>query len=109
MKSEIVESSIEEKNNDGAVEINALSQLIQSVVQPLSDSQSTAAKEATKQTKIIVENKLKMFWGVCGLIVLIILLSALALFLDKSEITQNIIIAIVSFLGGLGFGKQLNN
>ena len=91
------------------VEISAVSEIIRGAVEPFAESQKVAAIEGTNQTKIIVGAKLKMFWGVCYLVTLILILAGLALYLDKDSITEKIIIAIVSFLGGLGIGKQVSS
>jgi hypothetical protein len=47
-----------------------------------------------------------MFWGICFIVTCILILAGFALYLDKDGITEKIIIAIVSFLGGLGIGKK---
>ena len=89
-----------------AVEISALSAMIKEAVTPFAESQSVVAQEATKQTEIVARVRLKMFLGICGLVALIIILAGIALYLGKADITEKVLIAIVSFLGGLGFGKQ---
>lgn len=98
---------VEAKHSSDVVEMSALSELIKGAVTPFAESQTVAAQEATKQTEIIASTKLKMFWGVCVLAAFIILLAGYALFLGKDGITEKVLIAVVSFLGGLGFGKQV--
>jgi len=95
-----------DENNSELVEVSAVSEIIKGAVEPFAESQKIAAIESTKQTEIIVNAKTKMFWGVCVLTGLIILLATYALYLDKDQITEKVIIAIVSFIGGLGIGKQ---
>ncbi|MAI20792.1 MAG: hypothetical protein CMF28_06180 [Kiritimatiellaceae bacterium] len=103
-----VEESQVEQVPPELVEVSAVSEIIKGAVEPFAKSQEVAAKETTEQTKIIVKGKTHMFWGMCGLAVLIVVVSGIALFLDKEDVTEKIIIALVSFLGGLGFGKQTN-
>jgi hypothetical protein len=104
-----MESNISrQEQSSEVVEISTISEIIKGAVEPFADSQKVVAHETTKQTNIIVSAKLKMFWGVCFLVTLIIVLAAFALYLDKDSITEKIIIAIVSFLGGLGIGKQVS-
>ena len=90
------------------VEVSAVSEMIRGAVEPFAKSQEIVAKETTEQTRIIVKGKTNIFWGLCGLAALIIVISGIALFLDKEHVTEKIIIALFSFLGGLGFGKQTN-
>lgn len=97
---------IESGHQADVVALSALSDLVKSAVTPFAESQTVVAQETTKQTEIIAGTKLKMFWGLCGLVALIIGLAVYALYLGKGDITEKVIIAIVSFLGGLGFGKQ---
>jgi len=85
--------------------MHALSEVIKGAITPFAESQKVVAEETTKQTEIISNAKLKMFWGICGLVTLIILLAGFALYLGKEGITEKVLIAIVSFLGGLGFSK----
>ena len=99
---------IEVDHSKDVVEISALSEIIKGAVTPFAESQAVAAREGTKQTEIIAGAKLRMFWGVCFLATLIILLAGYALSLGKDSITEKVLIAIVSFLGGLGFGKQIS-
>lgn len=97
---------IEAKHADDVVAMSALSDLVKSAVTPFAESQTVVAQEATKQTEIVASTKLKMFWGVCVLAALIIGLAGYALYLGQNDITEKVLIAIVSFLGGLGVGKQ---
>ena len=90
------------------IEISTLADMIQSAVEPFADSQKTVAKETTKQTEIVAKEKTKMFWGLCFLATLVLILAGIALFLNKEQITEKVIIAVVSFMGGLGFGKKSN-
>ncbi|SEA83835.1 hypothetical protein SAMN05660420_03364 [Desulfuromusa kysingii] len=85
------------------VEVSTVADMIKGAVEPFAESQRIAAVEGTKQTEIIVKAKTKMFLGICGLVTLIIIIAGIALFLEKDQITEKIIIAIVSFLGGMGF------
>lgn len=104
-----MESNIsKQEQSSEVVEISAISEIIKGAVEPFAASQKVVAHETTKQTDIIVGAKLKMFWGICVLVTLIIALAGFALYLDKDPITEKIIIAIVSFLGGLGIGKQVS-
>lgn len=105
---ETEENVSEFDNTSDLVEISAVTEMIRGAVEPFAESQKIVAIEGTKQTKIIVGAKLKMFWGICYLVTLILILAGLALYLDKDSITEKIIIAIVSFLGGLGIGKQVS-
>ncbi len=97
-----------ESDSPELVEVNAVSEIIRGAVEPFAEGQKIVAIETTKQTEIIANAKTKMFWGICVLTALIIFLAAFALYLDKDQITEKVLIAIVSFLGGLGVGKQVN-
>lgn len=103
---EVVEHADLTEHESQLVEISTLAEMVQSAVGPFAEAQKVVAVEATKQTEIIVLAKTKMFWGICGIVAGIIILAGMALFLEKEQITEKIIIAIVSFLGGLGFGRQ---
>lgn len=73
---------------------------------PFAKSQAVVAQEATKQTTILAKELTKRFYVVSGLVLAIIVLAGFALYLGKDAITEKVIIAIVSFLGGLGIGRQ---
>ena len=79
--------------------------IVGSFAQPMAQAQETAATEATKQTKIIAEatHKTYRWFFIIGIGVL--LLASIALFKDKDQVTSQLIIAMFSFLGGLGIGR----
>ena len=81
-----------------------LSEVIRGVMEPFISHQKSVEEERTKQATIIGGIKLKMFWGVVFLVTLILILAAFAMYLNKDDISEKIIIAIVSFLGGIGSG-----
>lgn len=99
---------VESKHSTDVVEMSALSELVKNAVTPFAESQTVVAQETTKQTEIIANTKLRMFWGVCVLAALILLLAGYSLSLGKDAIAEKVLIAVVSFLGGLGFGKQVS-
>ncbi len=103
---EIIEPENLTQQEHDLIEISTLADMVQSAVEPFADSQKIVARETTKQTEIIAKEKTKMFWGLCFLATLVLVLAGIALFLDKEQITEKVIIAIVSFMGGLGFGKK---
>jgi hypothetical protein len=83
-----------------------LGTVIGSFAQPFAHAQETAAIEATKQTQIIADatHKTYRWFFIIGLGVLA--LATIALFKDKDQITEQLIIAMFSFLGGLGIGRS---
>ncbi len=106
-----VNKDILEPDNDSAhknelIEMSSLAEMVQGAVEPFAESQKKVAIETTKQTEIIAKEKTKMFWGICFLSALVIILAGIALFLGKDQITEKVIIAVVSFMGGLGFGRH---
>lgn len=89
-------------------DIQMLGAVISSFAQPMAQAQQTVAIESTKQTKIIAEATQKTYRGFFIVAIGILVLAGLAMWRDKDQITEKLIIALLSFLGGLGVGKSLN-
>jgi hypothetical protein len=87
--------------------VEGLAHVVRAVVEPLARSQEGVAKEATKQTEILARSYSKVFIGILILAGLVILLAGVALFLGKEQVTEKVLIALVGFLGGLGFGRTV--
>lgn len=99
-------SEVVEREEPELIDVSSLAEVVQGAVEPFAESQKVVAQETTRQTEIIARETTKKFWGMCFLASLIIALAGCALFLGKEQITEKVLIAIVSFLGGLGFGRQ---
>lgn len=96
----------EAKNDKSAspeiVEVSAVTEMIKGALEPFAESQKIVAAETTKQTEIIAKETTKIFAGIFLLAGAIIVLAGTAMFLDKDQITLDVIIAISSFIGGMG-------
>ena len=79
--------------------------VVGSLVQPMAHAQETAAVETTKQTQIIADATHKTYRWFFGIGFGVLILAAIALFKDKDQVTTQLIIAMFSFLGGLGVGR----
>ena len=90
------------------VDVSVISEIIKGAIEPFAKSQEIVAKETTEQTRIIAKSKTHMFWGLCVLAMSIIIVAGMALYLNKENVTEKIIIALVGILGGLGLSKQVN-
>lgn len=99
------EAIVTKASEASAFDIDTIGKMMQGVFSPLAKSQEVVAKESTRQTEIIAKETTKVYliFGFLG--ALIISIAGAAMFLDKDQITEKIIIAVLSFLGGLGIGK----
>jgi hypothetical protein len=95
-----------QQNNSEVVDMASIGEMFRGVVEPLAEGQKAAAIERTKQTEIISKERTKKFWGACAIAGAVVVIAAIALYLGKDQLTEKILIAIVSFLGGIGFGKN---
>ena len=82
--------------------------LLKEIIEYISNAQLEANKQNTKQTEIIAKSTNRFFSGVFIIATMILFLAAIALFQDKDQITEKIIIALLAFLGGLGAAKSIN-
>lgn len=84
-------------------EMAILKELVEGIADPLVKGQL----EETKRTELLVGlyEKLasKLFW----IVVLILAIAGLALWKGEPQLTEKVIIALISFIGGLGLGKGL--
>ena len=87
--------------------LEPISGIFKGMVEPLADSQIQAARETTKQAEIIAKSTNKFFLGVFIIAGMVVILAAVALFQDKDQITEKVIIALFAFLGGFGAGKSI--
>jgi len=87
-------------------EVEALSGLLKNITEPMANSQVVAAKEATKQTKIIADTTRTVFRGLIGVAFAVIILAGVALVMKETQVTEKIVIALLGFLGGFGLGKS---
>lgn len=88
-------------------EIQMLGTAIGAFAQPMAHAQEIVAVETTKQAKIIADATAASYrwFFILGLGVLV--LAGVALFRGKENITETLVVALFSFLGGLGAGKML--
>jgi len=93
------ESGVTEKD------IQMIGTIISSFAQPMARAQETAAVETTKQTQIIADATQRSYRWFFIIVLGVLILAGVALFKDKDQITEKLIIAMFSFLGGLGLGR----
>lgn len=94
------------QQHEDQTQITQIADMVKGAIEPFAQSQSIAAQEGTKQTQILSNERTKMFIGAAILVGMILVIACIALFLNKDAITEKILIAVVSFLGGLGVGRQ---
>lgn len=87
-------------------EIQMIGTVISSFAQPMAHAQETAAIEATKQTQIIADSTDKTYRWFFFTGMGVLLLAGIALFKEKEQITAQLILALFSFLGGVGIGRS---
>ncbi|WP_027714111.1 hypothetical protein [Desulfuromonas sp. TF] len=86
-------------------EMIAITDLLKGVTEPLAKSQDIAQQEATKRAEILGRVTSKFLMYVFSVAVLVVLLAGMALFKGEVQLTEKIIIALLGFLGGFGFGR----
>jgi|SRR6266446_8612668 len=87
------------------VEVQALEHLFKGLMEPYARSQETAQVEETKRVEIEA-NTTRYFLKYCFWIVSFILgISAFALYLGKEQLTEKIVIAVISFIAGFGIAR----
>jgi Mn2+/Fe2+ NRAMP family transporter len=92
-------------SSTGEKDVQMIAAIIGSLVQPMAQAQETAAVETTKQTQIIADSTHKTYRWFFGIGIGVLVLAAVALFKDKDQVTTQLIVAMFSFLGGLGIGR----
>ncbi len=85
--------------------LELLSVVAQNLVQPFTEAQKVSETEATKRHEISVRANSKVIYGAFGIGVLILGLAYVALFKDNSSLAEKIVVAVISFLAGLGVGR----
>ena len=88
------------------VEVQAIAGLIRGLVEPLARSQEFAESEKTKRVQIEARITSSFLRYSFGLATVILCISVAALFLDKDQLAEKIIFAVVGFIGGFAFGKS---
>ncbi|APG27076.1 hypothetical protein A7E78_04035 [Syntrophotalea acetylenivorans] len=83
----------------------ALTELLKGVTEPLAKSQEIAQKEETKRAEILGKVTSRFLGYIFAVAVLVVLLAAVALFKGEVQLTEKIVIALLGFLGGFGFGR----
>lgn len=76
------------------------------VIEPLAQSQATAQRESTKRAEIAAQNARRLTYSGAVLGGMIIVLAGIALVMNKDQITEKVLIAVVSFVGGWGIGRH---
>ncbi len=91
---------------DGApVEVQAIASLVKGFIEPLARSQETAENEKTKRAQIEANTARIVLGYSFSLAGLLVVVSIIALFLGKDQLTEKIVFAVVGFIGGFAFGK----
>ena len=85
--------------------VDGLIAIAQAVVTPYMQVQETAEKEETKRESIRAEVTGKLINRVFYIGLAVLVIAGMALFKGDSRITESIVIALVAFLGGVGFGR----
>lgn len=86
--------------------IRLLGDAASAFIGPLAKSKETAEREATKRAEIDARLSRQLIWTGAVIVTAIIVLGAIALFLGKDAYSQSVLIAVVSFLGGIGVGRS---
>jgi hypothetical protein len=86
-----------------------LAAIIQAAVTPFAQSQETVARETTRQAQIIANSKTVVVKWIGAIAILVLVLAGCALFLGKDQLTEKVIVAILGFLGGVGYGKSTSS
>jgi len=89
------------------VEIQAMGQFFQGIVEPLARSQEIAAKEGTKRAEIMANIAHKGLMYFFAIAFSILAISVLALYLGKDQLAEKIIFGVITFIGGLGIGRSM--
>jgi len=114
MSEENVDEGIVEVSSDSPivsqsepVELQAVAQLFQGVVEPITKAQKIVAEEGTKRAEIlakIARQGLLYFFSVAFCILAI---SVYALYLGQEALAEKIIFGVITFIGGLGLGRSM--
>ena len=99
VKQDVASAGISEKD------IQMIGTIISSFAQPMAHAQETAAIEATKQTQIIADAAHKSYRWLFIIVLGVLILASCAMFMNKDQITEKLVIAMFSFLGGVGIGR----
>lgn len=94
-------------DNGEPIEIQALGQLFQGVVEPLVKSQEIAATEGTKRAEILAKVAHRGLFYFFTIAFMILVIATIALFLGKDQLAEKIIFGVITFIGGLGIGKSM--
>ena len=79
--------------------------ILKIVVDPIAKNQEAARKEETKRTEIASRITSRFFAYVFGIALLVLILAGIALLRGEPQLAQTIVVALLSFLGGFGFGR----
>lgn len=88
------------------IDVQAIAGLLQGLVQPIAKSQEYAEAEKTRRVQIEANTTTSLLRYSFGLAVVILCIAALALVLDKDQLAEKVIFAVVGFVGGFAFGKS---
>lgn len=88
-------------HSSGGQDISGIKELVDAFAVPFVKGQ----EEETKRAKIMASVLEKFLGYVAFAVVLIIILAGIALFLGEKQLTKDIVLALIAFLGGFGFGR----
>ncbi len=94
-------------NNGEPVEIQAMGEFFQGIIEPIARSQEISAQEGTKRAEILaaIAHKGLLYFFLIAFFILGI--AVLAMFLEKDQLAEKIIFGVISFIGGLGIGRSM--
>lgn len=81
-------------------------EVLKGIIEPFAKAQETVAIEGTKKAQIDVDVKKKFHLGIFGMGILAFALAGAGLFLGDHGLAGQIVVAVLGFLGGYGFGKN---
>jgi len=88
------------------VEIQALTKLINGMVEPIARSQEVAQVEETKRLEMSVSLARSLVRYQFAIAAVFMAVSVIAMLLDKDQIAEKIIFGVLGFLGGIFVGKN---
>lgn len=104
----MTEQNDKEKASEGEVvhpsggqDVTVIKELVDAFAVPFVKGQ----EEETKRAQIMASVLEKFLGYVAFAVVLIIVLAGIALFLGEKQLTKDIVLALIAFLGGFGFGR----
>jgi len=88
-------------------DVQAISELLRGVTEPLARSQDVAQQEGTKRAQIFADVTLRFHQYSFVIGAGVLLIAGVAMFLGQTQLTEKIVFALLGFLGGFGLARGL--